>query len=524
MPGVVTSIDRTNHHGITISTRVGWPIRERSVRILSGLGAGVRYGVHSGCLKNLARGVVERVLCVLRDGELRRPPQPEAGVFELLAGFRDRFVELARPTRVVAARDYSSLYDDKRKRQIYDRAASSLLLRGIDERDAWVNTFVKAEKVNFTSKPDPAPRVIQPRSPRYNLAVGCYLKLFEKRAFATISKIAGYDVVLKGMNASAVGAALHSNWNDFVKPVAIGLDASRFDQHVSRAALEYEHSFYNGVFKSDKLSKLLRMQLRNRGRAYCGQHVLDYEVDGCRMSGDINTSLGNCILMVAIALGFCENVGLRGRLANNGDDCVLFLEARDLSKLGPGRSRLHDWFLRFGFTLTSDEPVDVFEKIVFCQAQPVQTSTGWRMVRDIATAPSKDLVSLQTWQHAADRRAWAGAIGVCGAELAKGVPVWEAFYSMLLRSGESRAGTEANVRDTGMGYMARGVVGADVDDRCRVSFYNAFGITPSLQRALEAEYAVADAGVNQPMISRPTYPNEYNFLTRWFQSANSKPH
>ena len=70
-----------------------------------------------------------------------------------------------------------------RKRGIYERAYTSLMVRAIGVRDAWVNTFVKAEKVNFDKKTDPAPRVIQPRSPRYNLEVGRYLKLYEKELF-----------------------------------------------------------------------------------------------------------------------------------------------------------------------------------------------------------------------------------------------------------------------------------------------------------------------------------------------------
>lgn len=458
----------------------------RSVRCLAGFGSGVRYGVHTSTLKNLARGIVERVFYVQRGEGLAPAPLPLAGVFSRLSYTRQRLVRAMRSTPIVPRDEYSGLYSG-RKRGVYERAYASLMVRAINMRDAWVSTFVKAEKVNLDKKGDPAPRVIQPRSPRYNLEVGRYLKLFEKELCAGFKRVWGYPVVLKGLNAQDVGGWLSQHWARFSEPVAVGLDASRFDQHVSKEALEFEHSIYNAVFRSAELRRLLKWQLHNRGIARVEGYRVDYQVEGRRMSGDINTGMGNCLLMSSMVISYCEQVGIDFRLANNGDDCVLFCERSDLPKL----DGLDRWMLDFGFTLTREEPVFVLEQVEFCQAQPVRCANGWRMVRNPLTAMSKDCVSLLGWDNPKAFADWATAIGGCGLSLTAGVPVWEAWYRGLIRVGSGVApdGAVDAVWDSGLGYMARGVQPCEVDEEARYSFYLAFGILPDTQLAFEDHYS-----------------------------------
>lgn len=478
-----TSIIHDGVPGITVTNNVGaFKEREsREVRTLGGYVGSATYGVHNPSFVNLYRGVAERVLFTpTPSGGLERPRQAETDIFALLAFEKRALVESTPPTSVVDIEDFASLYDDARKRAIYTRAGASLSHEAISKRDSIVSTFVKAEKVNFTAKPDPAPRVIQPRSPRYNVMVGRYLKPLEKSLLSSYKRSHGYSVVVKGLNSSGVASVLRDNWEQFVDPVAVGLDASRFDQHVGTEALKYEHSIYNSIFKSRELKELLSWQLENTGIGYAQGKKIKYTVRGCRMSGDMNTSMGNCIIMSSIVLAYFRINRIKARLTNNGDDCQVILERRNLHML----EGLDAWFTRFGFKLTREEPVDVFEQIQFCQTQPVLCADGWRMVRDPRTAMSKDSVSLLSWANELEFDRWRGAISSCGLSLTSGVPIWEAFYKGL--GGVHHERSHDKVADSGLGYMARGMnTKCKITVDSRVSFYYAFGFTPEEQIAME---------------------------------------
>jgi len=494
-------------------------VRERVVRYVAGLGTGVSYGVHADNLKNMMRGITERVLYVRRGEGLARPPRPLKGVFSRLDSIRSRLLRKAPPTPIVSRQDYPGLYNG-RKRVVYQNAVDSLNSRGLTVADSYVSTFLKAEKINFTAKIDPAPRVIQPRSPRYNVEVGRYLKLYEKRLFTGFAGVFGYPVVVKGMNAQQVGELFANHWQRYRRPCGFGIDATRFDQHVSVDALRWEHSVYNGAFQDRKLANLLKWQERNKGIARTEGYRLDYTVEGCRMSGDINTGMGNCLIMASIVLAYIEDRGIDARLVNNGDDCVVICDQSDEGLF----SGLDAWALDFGFQLVREPTQTQLERLEFCQAQPVLTSTGWRMVRNPLVAMSKDCVSLLSWQTEGEFRRWLGAVGTCGANLTKGVPVWEAWYNQLLRHGlDDSTGLTERVNECGMYYMSRGVTGGQVTPEARVSFYHAFGITPDHQVALEEWYnADTEWLPGQPMIPSQVSSSDKtnNPLATWASSTH----
>lgn len=505
-----TQVDRTKCPGITISKAAGSrnETGQRVVRILDGYGGRPTYGVHNPSLVNLVRGIAERVLYTANaQGELEAPRQAEEGVFDILAFEKRALVEGTVPTRIVDIEDFPNLYADSRKQAIYRNAVEGLRHKPLTHQDSYVSTFVKAEKVNFSAKPDPAPRVIQPRTPRYNAVLGCYLKPLEKRLLSTFATIYGYIVVVKGLNAMGVASALRDNWENFVDPVAVGLDASRFDQHVGVQALKFEHSVYNGIFRRPELAKLLSWQLRNKGFGYVQGNKVTYTVDGCRMSGDMNTSMGNCIIMSCIVLAYFRVNSINARLTNNGDDCVVVLERRDLYKL----AGLDAWFTRFGFKLTRETPVDVFEQIEFCQTQPVCCDDGWRMVRNPYTASSKDAVSLLSWADEVEFDRWRGAISMCGLSLTVGVPFWESYYAGL--GGTHCAKAYQRIVDSGLGYLARDMSSkAEITPITRHSFWLAFGMTPDEQVANERCSGQVKYSVPVPMTFGDVQP--YNILLK----------
>lgn len=414
-------------------------------------------------------------------------PQPSANAFDRLRVYSQALRRWLPQTPPVDYDTFVEYYKGRRK-AVYRAAADSLLTKPVSRQDAELKAFVKAEKLNLTNKPDPAPRLIQPRTPRYNVEVGRYLRPIEKLVYRAIAKTWKGPTVFKGMNAAQQGQEFDNIWNQFARPVAIGLDASRFDQHVSKPALKWEHSVYKMCYKGaegDFLQRLLSWQLDNRGKAYTEEGVVSYEVSGCRMSGDMNTSMGNCLIMCALVWLYCLEKGIVARLANNGDDCVVVMDQRDEALFSEG---LNTWFLEFGFEMVVEAPVYVLEEIVFCQTQPVYTPSGYVMVRSPDAASAKDCSSLLPLNNCFT--AWAGAIGACGLSLTGGIPFFQEFYSSLLAAGTASKIKEAEgeaLIGYGMRMLSQGMARkyVEIDPRTRMSFALAFGMMPDEQEELE---------------------------------------
>jgi len=91
-----------------------------------------------------------------------------------------------------------------------------------------LDNFIKVEKLP-RAKLDKAPRNISPRNRMFNILLGCYIAHLEKVLFKVLRKVCGFEVVFKGMNAVEQGTAMRKHWDEFDCPVAIDLDASRFD-------------------------------------------------------------------------------------------------------------------------------------------------------------------------------------------------------------------------------------------------------------------------------------------------------
>jgi len=425
----------------------------RKVWSVLGFGPQRTITAHNNDEPNLLRGLVERLYLVQGAQGLEPTPRPQPAVFAArLREFRLRLRRTLPLCAPVSTDTFVGFYAGK-QRAVYQKAATSLEAVPVRRDDAQVQTFVKAEKIDLRSKPDPVPRLIQPRSPRYNVAVGRYLRPIEKLVYRGIAKVWGGPTVLK-LNALEQGRELRAMWDSFNNPVAVGLDASRFDQHVSVDAL------------------------RNVGRAYVPTAVVKYVVEGARMSGDINTSMGNCLLMCAMMWAYVQSRGVRARLANNGDDCVLICDRADLPRLQEG---LTQWFAEMGFTMTVEEPVYVFEHIEFCQTRPVWTPDGYLMVRTFDRAVSRDMSSLL--DLASGLGAYFHAVGAGGLAAYGGIPVYQDLYRSMLRVGKpSRLELVG-----GMRYLARGLK-RDYrvpHPKTRASFELAFGLLPDEQVCLE---------------------------------------
>ncbi len=448
---------------------------------------------------NLVRAVKERVFKVKGGDESKYefvdPPRPEPGVFSgrLSQTYRE-LLSLLPKTAPVSHDDFVESYKG-RKKEDYARALNEMRSSSYKLKDeAKVDVFIKFEKTDFTNKTDPVPRVISPRSKIYNIKLGRYIKHLEKRLFRSLGRLFGHPTVIKGYNATQSATLLREKWDMFKEPVAIGLDASRFDQHVSKDALEWEHKIYLACFPRlkhrERLARILDLQINNHCVGYAKDGRVTYSIEGTRMSGDMNTSMGNCILMTSMVHAYVTQLGIKTQLANNGDDCVVFMEKTDLAKFS---KNLNQWFLELGFNLVVEEPATDFEALEFCQTKPVFDGHEWIMVRNPLTAIAKDSVMLQPWQGESLYRGWLDAVGSGGLALTGGIPIFQNLYRMFVKFGKYRPIPQSllsySVKTLGSGISR---VFSPVTPICRASFYTAFGITPDEQLLLEDYYDKLD--------------------------------
>jgi len=465
--------------------RNGLSCKTREFTVLTGFGPDHNLGVYNNSVDTIERAFAERsFLC--KDGEGFRPAfevGPSSFRTPELSAFRNKVLQAMPNLPVLTSQQVVDAYHGP-KRRVYQDALYSLEKEELREIDSHLSAFVKFEKQDVAK----APRVINPRAARYNLRLGKYLKHSEHRFFEAINKAFGkrtHATVIKGFNADVSAQILRDKWDQFEHPIAIGLDASKFDMHVSVAALKYEHSFYTSLFPGNKeLRKLLRWQLCNKGIARAIDGTVKFSLEGTRCSGDLNTSLGNCILMCAMIWAYAKERGVDVELANNGDDCVVFMEARDEKRFG---ADIPGWFRTRGFSMTVEPTVDEFERLEFCQTKPVQLSSGWRMVRNLSACLQKDPMCLLNVPNDKVYRKWLAAVGTCGGNLAQGVPVLGPFYGIFQRAGTSCSeGMLKEVfKNRSQLQLAQGLAKGAVDANSRVSYYYAFGVLPDEQVAME---------------------------------------
>lgn len=439
-------------------------------------------------------------------GEFVKPPQPAARAFESIEYFRDLWLHELKKTGPVLKSSIDAVVDcySSEKKKLYIKAAESLKRKPVQWRDSKVQAFIKVEKLESDVK-KPVPRTIQPRSKRYNLSIGKYLRLNEKRMLNAIDGVFKEKTVLSGLDNRAQGRAIAHKWGKYHNPVGIGLDASRFDQHCSIDALKFEHSFYKAVFpEEDELHNLLDWQLRNDGSALLPTgELVRYRTKGCRMSGDINTGLGNKILMCAMVHAYLKEIGVQASLANNGDDCVLFCEKGDVKQIS---DTLERWFLRRGFNMVVEEPVECLERVVFCRSQPICVAGKWVMVRQLGSL-SRDCFSTQDWFIQKTYKDAMNALGQCNGIINDGVPVHMAQAKRMYKEGGSRR-FRLEALHKQMEYSWRERLGnrvsldwSEVQDSTRLSYFRAFGITPYVQRIVEEYFEGA------PMTSKGQQTN-----------------
>lgn len=443
--------------------------------------------VHYDCPENQLRSLVGRVAGIV--------PHPTSDGLKLLRRAALTLRSNIPHTTAAELYDMPARYSgNKRKR--YAEACDQFVATGISKRDASVKMFVKPERFDPGAKKNPDPRAIQFRNAKYCVALAQYLHPIEHHIYEishASNKVPKTRNVAKGLNSVARAELLDEKSTNFLRPLYIGLDASRFDKHVSLEKLLIEHSIYLWSNPDPFFRMLLSWQLLNLCYSNLG---LVYKVRGRRMSGDMNTAVGNCLIMLIMLIAiFTITLDIKWDCLDDGDDVVVIIEREDYNRV---MTVLQPLFLSFGMEIKIESVCESLHEVVFCQSSIVEYAPNrLKFVRDWRKVMSNGLCGVRHWTSDTYRKRVIQAIGTCELVLNLGVPILQEYALALLRNVSSSRPIDLSLAPDGLQrrtYRDLKALGVPVDKiepqpilRCgRESFAIAFGVSPEEQLRIEA--------------------------------------
>lgn len=431
--------------------------------------------VHNNCRCNEIIALRNRVLFACDY------PTPEA-----LSGCRLIARQIADwlPRKERSDGDWIDAYSGRKKRK-YLEAEASLAVQPISRSDSYISAFIKAEKI-FELKD---PRLIQARSARYNYELANYLKPIEHELYNIKGSgrlrhfLPPGRLIAKGLNMERRARLIHQKFDRIPDCVVVSLDASRFDAHVTNM-LTVEHLIYKRYWRCPRLQRLLDWQINNRGRTSTG---VRYKIKYSRMSGDMNTALGNCLISIIVLANIMRQLRVKPHswdMLCDGDDVLLFIPKGKAHIL----AMLPSLYLEHGFPIKVENIATTPERVRFCQGYPITTLHGPKMVSDPTRTLSRSLVGVKHWDEQKYVPHYLALIGYCELALNIGVPILQEFALTTLSWGDrlpKRVLTSGRTIKALREERAHPVRPSYITPEARFTFWEATGIDPTEQRACE---------------------------------------
>jgi hypothetical protein len=396
-------------------------------------------------------------------------------------------------------------------RRRYLDAERSLRFDSFSRRDAVLRSFLKAEKT--TAAKDAKPRMIFPRSPRYNLVLASWLKPFESWLWGrlTARRVFGGTntrVVAKGLSQRQRANLIKRKFDQFKECTVFEVDGKAFEAHVTTGQVAAEHSVYLAAFAGcADLQRVLSYQ-RFTGTT---SHGLRFSRPGGRASGDYNTGMGNSLLMLAAVVSVLKGTGCKFDILVDGDNALVFCSRGDLAEL------LRDFNANVlrgsGHEMTLEKPVSVLEHVRFGRSAPVFLGhgLGWTMVREPWAVLSGAGASHRWLREPLFAKRWLSGVFRCELWLARGIPVLQAYaVSVLSCVGFFTKRLPDQSLSDYYHVGARQALLTDViapTGDCRRSFELAFGLSPEEQLLWEKQPAVV--GFPKEVVEMP-------IASQWF--------
>jgi len=366
-----------------------------------------------------------------------------------------------------------------RRQRIRNAYASIDKYGGLPHWSYNVKAFLKKEKQDDNMS-DPlegkAPRMIQHRSDEYCYELARYIKPLEK--YVLYRRNGRYctkrdRIFIKGMNSYEIADNLYHMGDKFANPVYIPLDHSKYDAHLIGMRKFFRIWMIQCYRHDQHFRDMINRQAKNR--CMTANQVM-YEMEETLCSGEILTSFEGSSDNYALALEFTRYVVAEIRV--NGDDMVICLD----------RSQLH--LLDFDFyeracMATKILVVDDIHDVEFCQCRVVIVNDRPRMVRNPTRVIARCCYTLKTYPNREGYLKLLGAVGEGELHCNSGVPILQEWAQLLKRTADGQF--SIRLYDE---YMMRRCEPKDVwrpvTNEARMTFWMAFGISPTRQRELES--------------------------------------
>nr|QTJ63721.1 RNA-dependent RNA polymerase [Dipluran tombus-related virus] len=366
----------------------------------------------------------------------------------------------------------------RRSRERYERG---------DDMHAFssVNVFLKREKLLEHGK---AARLVSSRNDTLKCLLGPYIAAMEKVVYQS-------KWCCKGCNSYTKAQKFAELYGSFSDPVTIEADYSKFDAHVSEFFLKHiEHAFYTRMCRDPFLREMLRYQLTNFCRTKNGGR---YIVRGTRMSGDVNTSLGNGIINYILWRTLFHRAGIRARILVDGDDSICVVERSDLAAALQAMETVGE----YGFDIKYNVRLDRRD-VSFCSGMFIRTNAGLRYIRAPCNLLRKAPYSVGTFTWLQARRR-ARLVSYCEYLCHDNIPVLGALAMFWRRAAGSGALDQTDQRylyriEVESSAQRSQTIGAESRD----DFYHITGLSPRRQRWLEANLNACSGGIDSALPPR----------------------
>jgi hypothetical protein len=385
------------------------------------------------------------------------------------------------------------------KRKRYLEARESLRVSPVWRRDAQVSMFVKADKVDHVDSGAKKPRAIQGRSPRYNLALARYMKPIEHSLMVWKGLRRGVPrtrVFAKGLDSRGRASLVLRKCANFSDPVVVSLDAHSMDASVLPVHLLGNDHCYVQMCGYQEFRRLLSWRDVNHGRTASG---LKYTITGNRMSGDLDTGIGNSLISYAYITASMRYLGIaKWDILCDGDDVLLFFDRR------ANMMDIKQACFRYGFDVDGDVVVIKKEEdycnIEFCRSKLVWTPRGWNFCRNPARALCCFGVTHRFAMCDIDvYRRYLRGCAMCESHCSFDLPLlgpwaWDVYRSL---EGKPILDDEDMWRG-GVHLKDPRAIPSRVHRKTRRHFQIAFGLSPEQQTSFEAANYVRIAQLFMP--------------------------